>query len=511
MERRFDMTNFEQSLKDHADQFFIVPSRKVWHGIYNDLHPGSKWPSMAMGLIFLFTLIGIGHLNNTPKQTVSLAPTEKTESEVSAKNEVASAKLTPGITNEKKKNQTQVSAGSTVDNVNPNTRVAIENSINELSSKHSSIVTDKATVNNFKKENKIKNVISGNESSYSGERKILSNNVSSEKSPVDVSGAFKKEFYNPDAVKNKMAANNINKDYTASIIENKILLPEIFFFNNDVLATPVPLINSLKEQNETFIKNNESTKTQNTTTRTRNKKNGKVNWFYYVTPTITSVYFTGKAIQKTPSSNFSTIVILPNQPGNNMIYNARLGLETGTEMVYSFAKLWSFTTGAHVSYSGYNIISNQVHPTFASLIFKNESGATYSKSYITHYGNGQGQNQISLKNYNLQLSVPVGLQYVLWGNKNLQINLGSTIEPSFVLRSNAFLLSSDGRNYVNDPELMRKINVSGNFGSYVTFSSNKLKWKVGPSVRYQVLSTYKNIYPVKEHLIDYGIRIGISK
>jgi ABC-type proline/glycine betaine transport system substrate-binding protein len=503
MERRFDMTNFEQSLKDHADQFYIVPSRKVWHGIYNDLHPGSKWPSIAMGLFFLFILIGIGHLNNIPKRTAELAKIERVETQVSSENEVTSAKLTPPIITNKKKNQPLASAGSTVDNVNPNTGAATAATNNSIST-HSSIVTGKTTASNFNKGNDIKNVISGSELSYSGDRKILTNNVSSKNNSGDFSKVSNEKFYSSGEI--------ASNDYTTSIIENRILLPkEIFFFNNNVLSTSAPLINNSVKQKEIIIENNESAHSQNTTAHIRKKKNGKVNWFYYVTPTITSVYFTGKAIQKAPPPNFSSIVIRPNQPGNNMIYNARLGFETGTEMIYTFAKNWSFITGAHVSYSGYNIISDQVHPTFASLILKNESGATYSKSYITHYGNGQGQNQITLKNYNLQLSAPVGLQYVLWGNKNLQINLASTIEPSFVLKSNAYLLSSDGRNYVNDPDLMRKINLSGNFGSYVTFSSNKLKWRVGPSVRYQVLSTYQNIYPVKEHLIDYGIRIGISK
>jgi hypothetical protein len=496
MERRFDMTNFEQSLKDQADQFYIVPSRKVWYGIYNDLHPGSRWPSIAMGLIFLFTLIGIGHLNNTPKQSIGLDhQIEKTESKVASKNELASTKLSPVIINEKKKNLR-------IDNVNSNTGDTKGNSINELTSKHSPIVTGETTTDNFEK-----NITSGSKPSYSGDRKKLTNNVTSENNSGDFSKVTNEKPYSSG----KIASNNITEGYTTSTIENKILLPEIFFFNDNVLTTATPLINNLKEQNETIIKNYESANAQSAKAHIRKKKNGKVNWFYYVTPTITSVYFTGKAIQQTPAPNFSTIVVRPNQPGNNMIYNARLGFETGTEMIYTFTKNWSFITGAHVSYSGYNIISDQVHPTFASLVLRNSSGATYSKSYITHYGNGQGQNQISLKNYNLQLSAPVGLQYVLWGNKNLQINLASTIEPSFVLKSNAYLLSSDGRNYVNDPDLMRKINLSGNFGSYVTFSSNKLKWRVGPSVRYQVLSTYQNIYPIKEHLIDYGIRIGISK
>ena len=64
MESRFDMTNFEQSLREQADQFNMIPSKKVWNGIYNSLHPGSIWPSISMLLLFLLALVGIGPLNN---------------------------------------------------------------------------------------------------------------------------------------------------------------------------------------------------------------------------------------------------------------------------------------------------------------------------------------------------------------------------------------------------------------------------------------------------------------
>ena len=63
MERRFFMNDFEQSLKEHADNFQMAPSKKVWHGIYNDLHPGKRWPSVTMSLLLIFTLVVIGHLN----------------------------------------------------------------------------------------------------------------------------------------------------------------------------------------------------------------------------------------------------------------------------------------------------------------------------------------------------------------------------------------------------------------------------------------------------------------
>jgi len=63
MERKFYPENFENFLKGHADQFKLTPSKKVWHGIYNDIHPGRRWPSIAMSMVFLFTLVIIGHLN----------------------------------------------------------------------------------------------------------------------------------------------------------------------------------------------------------------------------------------------------------------------------------------------------------------------------------------------------------------------------------------------------------------------------------------------------------------
>ncbi|HEY5392162.1 MAG TPA: hypothetical protein VIJ57_08620, partial [Hanamia sp.] len=68
MERRFDMSDFEQSLKDYADQFKIMPSKRTWNGIYNHLHPGSKWPSITVAIIFILTLVSIGNLNNSPKR-----------------------------------------------------------------------------------------------------------------------------------------------------------------------------------------------------------------------------------------------------------------------------------------------------------------------------------------------------------------------------------------------------------------------------------------------------------
>ena len=39
MEKEFYTDEFEQLLKEKADQFRMYPSKRVWHSIYNNLHP----------------------------------------------------------------------------------------------------------------------------------------------------------------------------------------------------------------------------------------------------------------------------------------------------------------------------------------------------------------------------------------------------------------------------------------------------------------------------------------
>jgi len=53
--------------------------------------------------------------------------------------------------------------------------------------------------------------------------------------------------------------------------------------------------------------------------------------------------------------------------------------------------------------------------------------------------------------------------------------------------------------------------MSGNFGGRISFSGNAVNWKIGPEFRYQILSTYNNIYPIKEHFMSYGVHVGVSK
>src|SRR5438270_9110465 len=64
MERKIYPENFENYLQKQADEFKIMPSKKVWRGIYNNIQPGARWPSITMSMVFIFALVIVGHLNS---------------------------------------------------------------------------------------------------------------------------------------------------------------------------------------------------------------------------------------------------------------------------------------------------------------------------------------------------------------------------------------------------------------------------------------------------------------
>ena len=502
MERRFDMSDFEQSLKDHADQFRLIPSSRVWNGIYNNLHPGSKWPSISVAIVLLITLVTIGNLNNSPRNQ-----------------------------------NNQLIAGATTDqsqSVNKEERFIEKTESKNISAKIEKHIPQKNILEIPSAEDKIiKGKSLEKSKNVSEDRKISSSKIKSSKQ-VSLISFDQNILLNPEKDPAQIVKNNSNQLVsTHSILLNPgriengfneirirsalplavnndliVLAPiELIAFESPVIVPPdlkdfkhlTPGNNSL--QNSSLIKSGIK--------KPLRKKNKNAEWTFFVTPLVSSVSFEKRSVQP---QNPSAIVVLTNQPTNHpqLIRNPKIGFETGAEMTYRIFDKLKFITGVQLNYSSYNNVSNLVHPTFGNLILQDKSG-TYAKSYLTHYGNGQSPSQISLINYNLQACVPVGLQFNIWNNKNIAIDIASVIAPSYVLKGNAYIISSDNRYYINDPTLIRKFNLAASFGSYITFKANKIKWHIGPDFRYQLLSTYKNIYTNKEHFLDYGIRIGISR
>jgi hypothetical protein len=516
MERRFDMSDFERSLKDHADQFKLVPSKRVWNGIYNNLHPGSKWPSISIAIVFIITLISIGNLNNSPAHSdknsqltrnntsennqfsSQLANNISSKKDISKKGAVNKESENASINKQSSNSESKISSELSVQNLSPKI-VLIENN-NEKNSSKSLAGPDFA---------KDKNYTTGEKNVTEEFNQGAENSLSSQKSNEEKSIGI----YQNNSTENLPVIQNSLLSEIVSPLKKELLVHTSFeeFIEPFQFSPSLNFSNpASKPINNTDFNSQKSIATANVK-KIKRKKNKNVEWTFYAAPTIGTVSFNKKRNIATSPSNVSSVIILPNDPSFGLIRTAKIGFETGAQMSYKIFRKFSFITGANFTYSGYNNMSNLIHPTFASLNLIDRNSIIYSKSYVTNYGNGQSPNRIPLTNYSFEVSVPVGLKYNIWGNEKIQIDAVSTVDPSIVLKKNAFIISSDGRYYINDASLVRNINLAGHFGSYISFSVNKIKWHIGPDIRYQLLSTYKSYYPSKEHFIDYGIRIGISR
>jgi hypothetical protein len=95
------------------------------------------------------------------------------------------------------------------------------------------------------------------------------------------------------------------------------------------------------------------------------------------------------------------------------------------------------------------------------------------------------------------------------GAGKTEIGIGGTIQPTYILGNRTYLLTTDYKNYVQAPSLIRRWNMSTSLEAYAGVSSGKIDWKVGPQIRYQLFSSFRSAYPVKEHLFDFGLKVGI--
>ncbi len=516
MERRFDMSDFERSLKDHADQFKLMPSKRVWNGIYNNLHPGSKWPSISIAIVFIITLISIGNLNNSPIHSENNPSdfvntiSNKTDSgnqianNISTQNNFSERKSVDEQSGEKRSVDEQSAKMNTIKSgySKSNLNISLESKPDKVFLKTVSIESK-----NEKNGAKTLSVNEKNKNRIIEQKNSAKNEKSNQAKIVSI--------YQDNSVESLPIIQNNFLSETINSIKKEFLIPASFqpLFEPMEFSSLFDLINNTdsKPANNTDFNSQKNNASVAHTKKIRKKKNKNIEWTFYAAPTIGSVSFNKKRNIPSLSSNVSSVIVLPNDPSFGLRRTVKTGFETGAEMSYKISKKFKFITGAHLSYSGYNNMSNLIHPTFASLTFVDKNSGSYSKSYVTNYGNGQSPNRIPLTNYSFEVSVPLGLQYNIWGNEKIQITAVSTVDPSIVLKKNAFIISSDGRYYINDPSLARNVNLAGHFGSYITFSAKKIKWHIGPDIRYQLLSTYKSYYPAREHFIDYGIRIGISR
>lgn len=242
------------------------------------------------------------------------------------------------------------------------------------------------------------------------------------------------------------------------------------------------------------------------------KKNAS--WQFYLTPTISYRSLSGQA-SKT-NYQYSQYFMSTNAPFATDVNDAvnhrpGLGLEIGTAMFYPITKRLTFKAGIQANYNQYLIKAFSSIPEIATYGMNNFSGATIPINAVSSYRNLTDYSNTTLRNEHYMLSIPVGFDYRVLGNRKVNLSIASTIQPTYVFANYSYLVSTNLKNYAKEPSLNRNLNVNGAVEASLNITSGSLKWSIAPQYRYQMISSFKNKYPIRENLMDFGIKFGVIK
>jgi hypothetical protein len=278
---------------------------------------------------------------------------------------------------------------------------------------------------------------------------------------------------------------------------NNNLLLQSFIYQSPLNITKTAIENKSNSTNEAPIKTG---------------KAKKLSFMFFFTPTVSYRKLSeNKSYLRSPSPLGTPYSYAALYDVNNAVtHKPSIGLELGFTSKYALTKNVKLRAGLQFNINRYDIKAFKYMPEVATIALNTERSGVEVISAGSNYRNFNGGQDEWLQNFYFQASVPIGAEVKLHGNDKMYIGAASTIQPTYVLGDRAYLITADYKNYAQVPWLMRRWNVNTNLETFVAYSTGKLKWQVGPQVRYQLLSSFVNKYPVKENLFDFGLKVGIS-
>ena len=552
MENNPDMVSFEDFIQKQSDDFRMYPSRRVWHSVYNNLHPGRKWPSISMCIVLLTTLFLVGYLN-TRDTHGTIAQTQLTNTNIvnrstysansfsilSNESFLSALNLNSKTDNLTAKNKvappSTYLANPTFTTVKSNSPVAVNKSIsnsNILADENLSAINSKVTLIN--RHHLLNTTQSGLTSPAS---KVYVNDVTGSSVVYKVQASNKPTFAitttnNNVAAEKSMIANeeNLTEKEELSQVLNKRLSNE-----NDInviaMQDEATSKNSISETalakisigtagtplaNKTNINPDDRSWIENYALYNKpatKKWKGRVETQAYITPSVVYRQLHDNAAGKNRGLNSNNSSINNTDVNNSVTQSPSLGFEMGFNWLYQLPKGVKLKAGFQLNYTRYAIHAfDNHHPTATSLSMnRSTNDVLYEVFRSTPYSNRVGLDAVKLHNQTVQISIPMGLDIKLAGNDNFEWYAGATIQPTYVVTGKSYLLSSDRRNYVKDNSMLNHFNMNAGFETYLSFKKDGYTLQVGPQLRTQLFSTNSKMFTIEERLQGYGLKIGISK
>ena len=447
MEKRNQLDAFEEFILDEVNEHKMYPSGRVWDNIRTEVQGNKSWPALTIIALTVLVALTVSTFIATQKS----APVMLTSNRLKPKNTTNSIEK-PFTTYH---SSAQILASKTI----------LKNQVIEASSPTPSRIMD------------IEPTITLSTANASNEIHI-NNTLDETESLTDTKS------------ESLEAANIVTSIDSLNKINNTSLLPALIHaqvnHNFELAASPTQVQKKKKYSVQFYA-------TPSASFRVLNDQKVKE----LVQPSLIAIPINSPVVQTT---TFNQAVR----------HRPDIGLELGFTFNYPVTKNLQFKTGLQLNIRQYQIDTYETGSNAATLALIN-GGRVQTVSVMSSYNNNVGFRAAHLNNKVYQIALPIGLDYQLLRFKKFGIHTQASIQPTYNVNKNVYLLSTDYANYAAGNDFVRKWNINTSVGILFSYQKGNTVWQLGPQIRYQSLPTYNNPYPIKENLIDYGFRIGWSK
>ena len=475
----------EDFLRQQADEHRMYPSDKLWRNIQLTIHGETRWPALTYISIFIIAAL--------VATTLLMKPEERLKKNVAVYATVNTMNATPETI---EATRTDAAQNSPVQHAYTDkiTQYTID-AVNDKVSKEQHAFSNALALEKY----------------YADKSSIALLQTKSSINPAAITVNTAKK---PEAIIHEMEISKENKVDIAKVNADATGKPASMYFSTLGLMD----LSGLKKGNSFYSLGNIDNEEIWRSYPLLNvndiilKKLSKFNFQFYVTPSISYRQLTdakGKAARSYTaiplSANYKIDI-------NNIVkHTPSAGAEVGFALGYQLNDRFTVKSGLQFNVRQYNIEAYPAEWPSAPEI-QDASNTTDALAISAHYTQSNS-DPIILRNRYYEVAAPIGMDYKIFEGTSgaVTINVAATVQPTYTFDKEPFIITNDYKNYADGSSLMRNWNINSSVEAYISYKIGPLRWQIGPQFRYQHLPTYGGGYPIREHLLDYGVKLGFTK
>ncbi len=483
--------DLETFLQKQADSHRMYPADKIWRNIQKEIHGEGRWPALTFVSIFIISALVVCTLMVKPEErqhkNTIVYSTQKEEAVVSktkqnSKDAVAAPPMQYAYT--------EAITQQTLQQVSKDiiARAEKQTTLQPLAITHTSL---------FLIENKPAQII--NEPALAA-AKILAKQEAA--LPIVV-----------EAAQNNKSGAETSQLAVAKPVSN--YFSSIALLNVDAQKQPAYDLSSFYNINEIW-RNFPLLHASDMLRR----KLSHLSFELYVTPSVS--YRELNSADGKAARSYAAIATNSNYQLNenrSAKHLPALGAEIGFALGYKLSNALTLKGGLQFNMRQYGVrtYGTQNNNTSSARIANAINNAlpdnAMDDANATAISNVAGTKQQIFYNRYYQISAPIGIDWRVFTSDNgkLTVHTAVAAQPTYTFDKPSFLISTDPKSFVDGSSILRNWNLNSAAEAYVSYKMGAFHWQIGPQVRYQHLSTFSSSYPIREHLIDYGVKIGLTK